>query len=573
MSGEQGFVISYTSTRQEVVNWIRSSVEETRLGSDLVKVVFDIPQVKKVPGAVFADSLNMVLKEYSIVFPREILEKIKKDVMESFEFYAPAVQENLRPREVKIDTTPEISIMMIKGAEPLDGSDGRVELKFDHSVKPGRIMADGRIDFRSINRFPQAREGDHVLRLYEETKGMGGTDVYGKVIVPVPGSPHPVVIDHNTLRGSRGENEDSRARFMDWFAIKPGIIITKFLRDEQRPELLESITIQNQIVVKNIDFTTGNISGDGNTLKCAADLLVEGDIKGQFSVQIEGSLEVKGSIEGKNVDVSEEVKASFIRNSIRSGKYVEVGAALSAKIEAAQSVKVTREIADCSISAPDVFLIGNSDGLLCGHVHISACRLNAQNVVIRNNLVIELGAEVFKKIDEAEKQLASIELEMERESVSFKDSVAVFGQKIQKHVAVDEKDLNLLKMLKKIASMLLKGELSTEKVRSSLQTILSGKIYNLKPVIQLLFKLAELQDDITELKKRCQYSIDQKNLVLEELKTLNVKMKARLYPSGQVLVRCGTKEALFESKSSSGFEVLTLDMRYDQVYGLVNTQN
>ena len=571
MTGNKdAIIIRFTSTRNEVASWIKSTVNESRFGSGIIKAVFDIPPVNRVPGPVLADAITMVLEEYAINPPMEVIDKIRRDVDDSFSFYVLGKDPELTPREVRIDNSPEIGIMVIKGVEPVDGENSRIEFFFDHTVRAGKVMADGSIDFRAINRFPQAREGDHLLRVYDATAGVYGTDVYGAPLPPVSGSPHPASIDEESLRKKEGVDEEKRRAFSDWFALRSGIIVCSFINDERKEEFLEEISIRNQLVVKNIDFTTGNITGDDNTFRCAADLVVEGDIKGQFSVQIDGSLEVMGSVEGENVEVSEAVKASFIRNTIRSGKEVEVGAALSASITAAESVTVLREIADCSVSARNVFFRGRGDGLLCGRVIISAWYVEAVNVMVRNRLEINLGEELLEQMDNVVRQIADMELNLEGKEAAFRDLAGALGEKIKKLPVINDKRyFETLNRLKKIASVFLRGEIGPDKVRAALEAISAGEIFNLKGIVTLMFNLADMQDKITYARNQHDGMVAGKALLEKDMSSMGVRLSGKLFPAGQVLVRCGEKKALFESSTPDGKEDISIVLRYDQDYGLV----
>lgn len=570
---EETIIIKRTSTRNEVAAWIKSTLEETRLGSSVIKAVFDLPPMKKVPGPVLADAIKMVLDHYSIVMPSEIYDKIKKDVIDSFIFYSPSMKKELQPREVKIDNSSEISIMLINGVEPVDGENGRVEFYFDYTVKPGKIMADGTIDFRDINRFPQARKGDHILRKYDATMGSNGTDVYGSSIVPVPGIPHPSVIDTETLEKKEGVDEDKGVAFADWYALKSGIIEYSFINNDTQPDFLEKISIKNQIVVKNIDFTTGNITGDDNSIKCAADLLVEGDVKGRFSVQIDGSLDVKGSVEGEKIEVSDTVRASCIRSNIRCGRYVEAGAAISAKIFADESVTVLREISNCVLSAPDVFLRGSGEGLLCGRVMISAWHVEAINVMVRNQVDIRLGDSLFEKMEVVERQLAETSADIERKSAAFRDLANALGQKLQNLSIINDKEcLDILNRLKKIAGMLLRGELSTVKVRKALSDIASGNMCNMKGIVTLIFNIADMEDSIAVATNKHKAVLAKKKKIEKDMESLSISFYGRISPAGQVNITCGTKKIMYESKSSSKKENIQIVLRYDPVYGLVGQE-
>jgi hypothetical protein len=164
--------INSDSSVQEIVQWIREGIEEERTGSDIIRVIMDIPPVRRIEGAKIITALKEILSEYAIQLPSDVTDAIEKGISEEFMFAAPAREKYLRPRNVMINTAPEVCTLMISGEEPVDGDPGFLEVHYDFSVKSGKLLPDGSIDFREMNRFPQARAGELLLRLYEPTEGV-----------------------------------------------------------------------------------------------------------------------------------------------------------------------------------------------------------------------------------------------------------------------------------------------------------------------------------------------------------------------------------------------------------------
>ncbi|RUM89414.1 MAG: hypothetical protein DSZ23_03270, partial [Thermodesulfatator sp.] len=259
---DEGFSgeLDETSPPEKITQWILESRENLKYGSDILSVTMDLPPVNRIAPENFIAGLQGVLRDFAIgKLPENITKSILAREFDNFEFIAPAREKHLQPRNVEINTFPEICTLTVRGREPVDGNDGTIQVFFDFHVHPGKYLPDGSIDFTEINRFPQASEDDCIFRIYQPTPGSEGTDAYGLSIAPKAGVPFPIKPGEG-FRIENGYDEERKEHYQDYFCKKSGIIVCQF-EGPAHPDNTREISIKNEIVVKDIDFTTGSLKG------------------------------------------------------------------------------------------------------------------------------------------------------------------------------------------------------------------------------------------------------------------------------------------------------------------------
>ena len=559
--------ISADSTVPEIVQWIRDGIEEERTGSDITRVVMDLPPVRRIPGEKNLDAIQQILNEYAIKLPAELVNAILQGKSAEFTFSAPSREKYLRPRTVLVNTSPEISTLMISGEEPIDGLPGYTEAHYDFTVKSGRIFSDGSIDFREINMFPQAGEGKLLLRIFAPTEGVAGTDVYGWRIVPLPGEPVRIAFGDN-ITTTKGYDEEEKRDYLDVIAAKPGIIVTDFGGDPPRVENIREISIQNRLELDDIDFTTGNISGDGGEFRCTADISVKGDVKGRFAVLIEGMLEVKGTVEGEVVDASGEVIAHFIRSYIRSGRFIESVAATHAKLNAAEYIKISREFTHCHLRSPEVIFEGSGgQPVLCGSAKIYAEQFRLVNGEIRNRLEIILGEKLIKQLQHLDKSNQHLEAVITSEGSHLKTRAQTFGKKLQlTHSLLPDHLKNVVIRLKKFGSAILSETITMEDALQKITKLQGSLGPEFDVILDQLKRMVRIQATRQEKLAEQAELLKQRDALFEALREMRVIINGQITPKGQVIIRCGESEKKFLG-DDRGDTTLDLVIGYDPLQG------
>ncbi len=555
------------STVPEIVQWIRDGIEEERTGSDITRVVMDLPPVRRIPGNKNLDAIQQILNEYAIKLPLEVVNAITHGQSDEFTFSAPSREKYLRPRTVLINTAPEVSTLMISGEEPVDGLPGYTEAHYDFTVKSGKIFSDGSIDFREINMFPQASEGKLLLRIFAPTEGVAGTDVYGWRIVPVPGEPVRIAFGDN-ITTSKNYDEEEKRDYLDVIAAKPGIIVTDFGGNPPRVENIQEISIQNRIELEDIDFSTGNISGDGGELRCTADVAVKGDVRGRFAVLIEGMLEVKGTVEGEVVDASGEVIAHLIRSCIRSGRFIESVAATHAKLTAAEYIKITREFTHCHLRSPEVVFEGSGgQPVLCGSARIYTEQFRLENGEIRNCIEIILGEKLIKQLQDLDKSNQRLEALIASEETHLKTRAQTFAKKLQlTHSLLPGNLKKVVLGLKKFGSAILSETITLEDASEKITKLQNSLGPEFNVILDQLKRMIRIQATRQEKLAKQEELIKQREALIEELQKMRVYIRGKLTPKGQVIIKCADSALEFQGEVVNPVQ-LDILIGYDPLEG------
>ncbi len=554
----------------EILEWISENQDEVFTDNgECIKVMMDLPPISRVGADKLLLAITTILGRYNVAIPEAIKKEFEKNAQHEAVFLAPAPDPNLRPRTVSINTFADTRTLMIRGEPPIHGIDGKVEVFFDFHERPGEILPDGTIDFRNINKFPQVQKGETVVKIYEPTEGTKGTDVEGKPIFPIAGIEYDIEIgDGIEVKREFISDEDRYLR--SYLAERSGVVISHFKKGKREPENLKKIEIRNKIAIRNVDFSTGNIGNEIEEIRCVADVTVNGDIRGSFAVLIDGDLDVKGAIEGRIVDVSGNLKASFIRSKAKIGGDIEVKTAMNSEIETNYSVLIEKEIIRTKVSCNTLKMIPRgAPTVLVGQCQISARIIIMERIEVRSAVDIELGNDLFKELDIILTNEDKIKKAISQLDNSLKDKAFIFLDKIKKITgALSGKTDNELDFLKTLGSKLLRGDIEANEAKSELERW--GDIENGSnmPIANALFSLITTKTNQDKLKYQLQMVQKEKGNILEELSKMQLIMKGVLKGSGKIRLKCASEELTWQADPAKGATILNIRLSYDYKNGL-----
>ncbi|NDY43677.1 hypothetical protein G3N55_12630, partial [Dissulfurirhabdus thermomarina] len=144
---------------------------------------------------------------------------------------------------------------------------------------------------------------------------------------------------------------------------------------------------------------------------------------------------------------------------------------MNARLLAEEAVVVGREVAGCRVVAPrfETSPQGVAE-VLCGHVHVVARKVRMEKAAIRNEVVLDLGTELFARLDDLAEREADIRLRKEAESRNLKDRVKVLANKLKfAQVALDPEDQPALQQLRGMLVAVLRGQMALDDARRGLE--------------------------------------------------------------------------------------------------------
>ncbi|MCL2459465.1 MAG: FapA family protein [Desulfobulbus sp.] len=159
------------------------------------------------------------------------------------------------------------------GIRTLNGTDAHLRFVMEVGPMPGKIMANGVIDFRERNMFIGVNKNQLIAIKVPPTDGVAGRDVYGTIVTPLHGKDIEIrTMDDAVLDEATGEIR----------AVRSGVLsmVTE-----------NSVRVSSQHVVpQNVDFETGNIISRHA-------VAIRGSVKPRFKVNALGDIQIVGDVD------------------------------------------------------------------------------------------------------------------------------------------------------------------------------------------------------------------------------------------------------------------------------------
>ncbi len=242
---------------------------------------------------------------------------------------------------------PFFRILVAMGREPIHGFDEYYEPLLSLEKKAGKMLDDGRIDFKEIDSIIQVEENQEIVKRIDSVKSHDGYDVFGNKVKAVK----------QPMKGfKKGENlVPSEMDSSIFVASLNGCISV----EKNKISVLPIALIKGDVDLNtgNIDFNgTVHVTGSikpGFKVRAAQDVIVDGDVE-DAQVFAGGDISVALGVVGK-----ESVKL-VARGNLRA-KFL-----LNAHVETGGSVEVDDSIINCNIVSYDRIRVLGDGGKIIG---------------------------------------------------------------------------------------------------------------------------------------------------------------------------------------------------------------
>jgi uncharacterized protein (DUF342 family) len=235
------------------------------------------------------------------------------------------------------------------GTPSLPGKPGTIEFTFDSAPREYdfTILPDGRIDYRNSKAILTAAENQQLARIGPASPGVPGKTVLGESLPVEDTEAAATIIPGNGVRVS----EDGKV----FFAAIAGIIMLNG----------SMLDVVNMYVVEgDVDFTTGNISFNGNVLVC-------GTVLDGFEVRADGDVIVQKIVESARLVAGRDVivKGGVLgrgKGLVSAGRDIRIGYAQNARLEAQGNIYIGNYAVNSYIATSKQLIMQEKRGAVIG---------------------------------------------------------------------------------------------------------------------------------------------------------------------------------------------------------------
>lgn len=359
--------------------------------------------------------------------------------------------------------------VLAKGTPPIQGTDATIEYFFntDPRVKP-TLNEDGSVDFFNLNTINHCKEGDLLAKLTPAEFGEPGTNVKGERIKSRD-------VRQAVLKYGRNiEINDDKTELRSMVNGHVSLVEGK-------------VFVSNVFEVENVDNSVGNIDYDGS-------VRVNGNVCENFTVKAQGSIEVRGVVEGAYLEAGENITIARGMNGMHKGvikaggnivtKFLENASATAGGFLEAESILHSTAIAgtDIKVTGKKGFISG---GRACATNTIEVKTLGSE---MGADTIVEVGMDTSVKTDmqdkqkrvaEINKQLATIKPVLESAKAKLSQGIKMTTDQLLQVQKLAKLSQTLTEELKNITEEYtqIKEAQDNESATPKGQVIVTGDVY------------------------------------------------------------------------------------------------
>jgi len=348
----------------------------------------------------------------------------------------------------------DVTVRRVAAAEKAQkGADAKIELLFDTDTRPGKITADGRIDYREIDLVKTVKNNQLIAVKYHPKEGIPGKNLKGETI-PAPAGDDKELKALNNVKTVTG-----KGKVLYYSTIEGRVIMVG-----------DSGIGVNQLfeITGNVDYHTGNIDFNG-------DVNIKGSVVSGFKVKAEGNITIDGMVNQDvtliskgNVTIKQGVIGRENNTRIKAGGACTAQYVQSADVESGADFIVRDYIRNSIVKSrgrvitPDEKSSGKGTGSIMGGEIIAMKGVIANSIGSEytkdTKVVVGVDYEFEKKVNNFNKGLKYCELETAKLSKflklgfqsldEVKKRIAKLNREKQKPFIIALKKMNEVNQLK-----------------------------------------------------------------------------------------------------------------------------
>lgn len=364
---------------------------------DTTSVRMKLPSPAACDNEFLALAIEYLLSEhFSIVIPGKALMKLKNGVSVKF---LVTILADLPPLTVIIIVDADKrQLLSIQGSAPKHGINGFSVLVFHWQQESGLLDKQGNINLKKINKLPSVKAGDLLAQVYEPTPGVPGISCQGKRIPQAPGIRLDLHWDEESVVRRDEPPEMSETPTYKLYA-RLGGIVRYSLRSVGNPKSLCDLSVCDTVVINgDIDYGVGDQGEmDQSDHGCESNIIIEGSVRGVFSIHSNGFIQVKkaieGTVSGKNVETALITRGS----SVTAKMNITAGSIINATAKA-QTITVQENTNDSTLHATEKVIL--HEGATCMSLTVHTKQVESKNTRFSGVSRFVLGEELFQSVDE-----------------------------------------------------------------------------------------------------------------------------------------------------------------------------
>ena len=467
-------------------------------------------------------------------------------------------------RMVDIGIGPASLKINITGYQKIDPqSETIVKYYFEHNQYPGKVLPNGKFDYRELHRFPSVKQGDKILFIKDPVNGRPGVTYSGRHLLVT----EPKYLDMKIPEGIIKEDvKDKTGKLVGYFlnSKSDGVIIIN-----KTDDVISEISVSDVIKLEKIDFSTGNI---GSEFKSPVSIEV-GEISTEFKVNVDGRIKV-GHLNGGIISTNQNATVEDIRSNskVTANKNIKAKNVADSSLESLTgTIIIESEVRDSELKAPSVKFACRKGLILNNKITTEDCSITGGYYCGTNILI--LGKDLFLKLDDIHVQIEALETTEELTSTAIEE-IKVKLMPLLKDLSTQIKDNNVMNLFKLLIRCFQSLEFNfaykaLANLRQSLNVMQIDSIRkSFEGLQKLTTKKIEAEDQIASLKKE----IDEIDYRLNNIRFL---IAGEINPTATIKIYCGKNynpdEPTFEIKTSNKDrnETIKIEGQYTPEDGLI----
>jgi len=269
------------------------------------------------------------------IFDRGIAAIVEKELIEK------------QLNEIDVHEKKANRVVVARGRKPVNGYNEYFIPIINISKKAGKVLEDGRIDFREVDAIVEVKKGQKVLQRFPTVEPEDGYDVFGERALAEIEERKGYLLGDNIIQSAENENI--------YLSEIDGCVNI----DRNR------ISVEPNVIIRgNVDYDYGNIDFNGSvhilgsvlpgfSVKAKGDIIIEKNVDDAY-IEAGGDIVIKMGITGKGssrVIANGSIRSNYILNSV---------------VEAVKEIEVQDSIINSTVFSNDRISVTAKHGKILG---------------------------------------------------------------------------------------------------------------------------------------------------------------------------------------------------------------